>query len=205
MLFFLKAFFSFLIIVNPLDVLANFVALTVDRPLAERHAIARTATLTMTVILLAAIWLGELVLGLFDVGLPAFRVGGGIMILMTAIAMIYSRRNVMPLADSKEESGSESVAFVPLAIPIMAGPGAISLGVIYADQAGDFGGRMILTVAVATLAGLIWWVLRKGESIGDYLGANGGKILMKIVGLLLAAIGIQIIADGLMGLFPGLI
>ncbi len=206
MLFVLKAFISLLIIVNPLDALAGFFALSADRPVEERRAIARTAALAMTVILLVAVWLGQLLLVLFGISLGAFQVGGGLVVLLMAIAMLYARSSALTQtsAETDEAAGRDSIAIVPLAIPIMAGPGAISVAIHHAYHAGGIGGRIVLSGVVLLVGYVIWWILRKGETIQAFFGLTGINILRRVAGLILAAVGVQIIANGLVDLFPGL-
>ena len=206
MLFVIKAFISLLIIVNPLDALAGFFTLAAERPVEERRVIARTAALAMTVILLIAVWIGELVLLLFGISLGAFQVGGGLVVLLMAIAMLYARSSALTqtTAETDEAAGRDSIAIVPLAIPIMAGPGAISVAVHHASHASGLGGRMVLSAVVLLVGYFIWMILRKGESIHEFLGITGINILRRVAGLILAAVGVQIIANGLVDLFPGL-
>ncbi len=206
MLFVIKAFISLLIIVNPLDALAGFFTLAAERPVEERRVIARTAALAMTVILLIAVWIGELVLLLFGISLGAFQVGGGLVVLLMAIAMLYARSSALTqtTAETDEAVGRDSIAIVPLAIPIMAGPGAISVAVHHASHASGLGGRMVLSAVVLLVGYFIWMILRKGESIHEFLGITGINILRRVAGLILAAVGVQIIANGLVDLFPGL-
>ncbi len=206
MLFVIKAFISLLIIVNPLDALAGFFTLAAERPVEERRVIARTAALAMTVILLIAVWIGELVLLLFGISLGAFQVGGGLVVLLMAIAMLYARSSALTqtTAETDEAAGRDSIAIVPLAIPIMAGPGAISVAVHHASHVSGLGGRMVLSAVVLLVGYFIWMILRKGESIHEFLGITGINILRRVAGLILAAVGVQIIANGLVDLFPGL-
>jgi len=206
MLFAIKAFISLLIIVNPLDAMAGLFTLAGDRSLEERRAIARKAALAMTVILLIAVWLGELLLLLFGISLGAFQVGGGLVVLLMAIAMLYARSSALTQtsAETSEAASRDSVAIVPLAIPIMAGPGAISVAVHHSSHAGGMGGRIVLSLVVLLVGYSIWMILRKGEAINEFFGVTGINILRRVAGLILAAVGVQIIANGLIDLFPGL-
>ncbi len=206
MIFVIKAFISLLIVVNPLDAVSGYFALTAQRPVEDRLRIARTAAIAMTVALLAAVWLGELLLNLFNISLGAFQVGGGLVILLMAVSMLHARTSALAqtAAEADEAAGREDIAIVPLAIPLMAGPAAISMAVVIANQAGGIGGRMVFSMVVGGVGFAIWWILKKAQSIDDYFGVTGINIMQRVAGLILAAIGVQIIANGLIALFPGL-
>ncbi len=206
MLFLFKAFVSLLIVVNPIDSLTYYFALTADRPPQERQAIARMATLAATAFLLAAIWLGSLVLDIFGIGVGAFEVGGGLILLLMAISMLQARPSAMARTRAEEEEAAEleNIAVVPLAMPLIVGPGVISMAILLADEAGGILGRIELTVIAVLVMGILWWLLQKAEPVADFLGVTGANILLRIAGLILAGIAVQIIANGLVTLFPGL-
>lgn len=185
-----------------------FLALTSDRSHEERHAIARTAALTVLLVLLAALWGGDVVLRFFGIGIPAFRVGGGLLIMLMAIAMLHARQS--HAAHTEDEAAEamerEAIGVVPLGIPLMAGPGAISLVIVIAHQVASIMDRLWLSLCVAAVAVIVWIVLHLAEPIGSALGVTGLNIMVRIMGLLLAAIGVQILAEGgvvlVLGLLP---
>ncbi|BCX81778.1 multiple antibiotic resistance protein [Methylomarinovum caldicuralii] len=208
MLFLFKALISLLVVVNPIDSTIYFLTLTADRPAEERRAIVHKAVTAATVFLLAAIWFGELLLSLLGISIGAFAVGGGLMMLVMAMAMAMLQARPSALertpAETEEAAGRESIAIVPLAMPLMVGPGVLSMAVLLADQAGGIGGRIGLTLVAGVVMGILWWLLRKAEPVVDWLGETGANVLIRIAGMILAAISVQIIADGLVQLFPGL-
>jgi len=202
---FAKALVGVLAIVNPLGAIPVFLSLSANQPPVARKRIARIGALAVGVILIIAIWAGDLVLTFFGIGVPAFRAGGGLLILLMAIAMLHARQSHTRQNPEEAESDAdrEDIAVVPLAIPLMAGPGAISLVIVDAQAAGA-GGRLILSAGVAAVALAVWAALRLAAPIGEKLGVTGLNIATRIMGLLLAAIGIQMLAEGLVKLFPGL-
>ena len=206
MLFLFKAFVSLLIVVNPIDSLTYFFALTADRPAPERQAIARTAVIAASGFLLASIWFGELVLDVFGISIGAFEVGGGLIPLLMAISMLQAKPSAMERtpAEAEEAAEMENIAVVPLAMPLIVGPGVISMAILLADESGGFFGRIELTVIAAVVMGILWWLLQKAEPVADFLGVTGANILLRVAGLILAGIAVQIIANGLVTLFPGL-
>ncbi len=195
---YLQAFVGFLAIVNPMGAVPIFLALTSDRATAERRGIARSAALTVLSVLLAALWGGDAVLRFFGIGIPAFRVGGGLLIILMAIAMLHARpSHAAHTEDEAAEAGErEAIGVVPLGVPLMAGPGAISLVIVTAHQLASFPDRLWLSLCVFVVATIVWFALHLAEPIGRVLGVTGLNIMVRIMGLFLAAIGAQILAEG---------
>ena len=204
--YYAKALVGILVIVNPMGAIPIFLSLCEGRPLPQCRQIAKTSSIAVAVILLVAAWGGELILDLFGIGIPAFRTGGGLLILLMAIAMLHARQSQarQTPAEQQEATLRENIAIVPLAIPLMAGPGAISLVIVDAHQLSDWIGRSVLSGGILLVAGLVWICLRLAAPIGKQLGITGLNLSTRIMGLLLTAIGIQMIANGLTQLLPGL-
>jgi len=201
-----KIFIGILAIVNPLGVIPVFLTLSAGRPVQECKRIARVSATAVACILIIAVWIGGPLLNFFGISIPAFRAGGGLLILLMAIAMLHAKQS--HACHSPEEAAAsqnkEDIAVVPLAIPLMAGPGGISLVIIDAHQAANWSELLILSACVVAVSLLVWLALRLAEPIGRHLGITGLNIATRTMGLLLSAIGVQMIANGLTGLFPGL-
>jgi multiple antibiotic resistance protein len=149
---------------------------------------------------------GEHALGFFGITIASFKVGGAILILLIAISMMHaapSGERQTP-EEAKEAEDKESIAVVPLALPLLSGPGAISTTIIYAAQSpslAHLGG----VVACCLLVALTTWVaLRAATPIGGRLGKTGINVVIRIMGLLLAAVAAEIFASGIVVLLPGL-
>jgi len=203
---FLKSFVAILAIVNPLGIVPIFLALTQSDSLTERRQVARMTAFSVGIILLIAAFAGEIVLKFFGIGIPSFRVGGGILVLLMAVSMLHAKQSRIRQSPSEAESAEDKdhVAVVPLAIPLMAGPGAISVAIINGHQATSFQSQMLLAVGILSVALISLIALYLAESIGKALGVTGLNIATRIMGLILAAIGVQMIAQGLIVLLPGL-
>jgi len=201
-----KALIGALAIVNPLGAIPVFLSLCGDRTPAECHQTARRSAVAVAVVLISATWAGDAILRFFGIGIPAFRTGGGLVILLMAIAMLHARQSHtrQTQAEADEASDKENIAIVPLAIPLMAGPGAISLVIIDAHQAANWSDRLILSVGILAVCIAVWLALRLATPIGEKLGTTGLNISTRVMGLLLAAIGIQMLTSGLTRLLPGL-
>ena len=203
---FLKSFVAILAIVNPIGIVPIFLALSHNDSEAERKHTARITALSVGIILLIAAFAGEVILSFFGIGLPSFRVGGGILVLLMAISMLHAKQSRIRQSPSEAEYAEEKdhIAVVPLAIPLMAGPGAISVAIIHGHQAASLQSQLILGGSILSVALLSLISLYLAESIGKALGVTGLNIATRIMGLILAAIGVQMIALGLVKLLPGL-
>jgi len=193
-------------IVNPLGALPVFLSMS-DKtdPDADMRTINRAAVAVALILLISA-WTGEALLGFFGITIDAFRVGGGLLILLMGISMLHGKQSHVQHCpnESEEVAYKEDISVVPLAIPLMAGPGAISLVILDANKIHTFGGEVVLALAIITVAAIAWLVLLIAEKMRDKLGVIGLNIATRIMGLILAAIGVQFMADGIKQLLPGL-
>ncbi|WP_020676708.1 MarC family protein [Geopsychrobacter electrodiphilus] len=203
---FVKSLIGVLAIVNPLGVIPIFLALSSDRTPVECQRIARGSAFSVAVVLMVAIWAGDMILGFFGISLSAFSCGGGLLVLLMGINMLHAKQShVRHTPDEAEEADNkENISVVPLAIPLMAGPGAISLVIVDAHQAAGWSGRLILSVGIVIVACTVWQTLRLATPIGKKMGITGLNIATRVMGLLLVAIGVQMMTSGLAILLPGL-
>ena len=192
-------------VLDPFFAVPIFVSVTARRSAAERLALARVVTVTVFGVLAGSALFGEALLRLIGAGLPAFSVGGGLVLLLMALAMLNARAGgVRQSAEEAEElEAGELSGVVPLAVPLLAGPGAISTTVI-AAQARGVVHLAAMVVCIAVVCALLWLALRFAHRLAPRLGTTGLNIATRLLGLLLAAIAIQTMAEGLVQLFPGL-
>ena len=209
---FVKTFVGLVSLMNPLGAIPIYLGFCNNKPDALCKRIPHVAGISILIILLISIWLGDALLQLFGISIEAFQAGGGILILLMAIHMLEAKQT--PVKQTEEESRelSEteiknmlSVAIVPLAIPLMAGPGTISFSIIQGNGLAEIpGGRLVLSLVVIAAAATAWLSLFLAEPIGRKLGETGLNIVKRLMGMVLAAIGVQMIAHGLIKLMPGL-
>ena len=195
-----------LAVVNPLGALPVFLSMTdKNDPKADNRTIRRAA-MAVALILLISAWTGESLLGFFGITINAFRAAGGLLILLMGIAMLHGKQSHVQHSPDEAESinGKEDISVVPLAIPLMAGPGAISLVILDANKIHSWQGDIKLLLAIISVAAIAWVVLLIAEKMRDKLGTIGLNIVTRIMGLILAAIGVQFMADGITHLLPGL-
>ena len=193
-------------ILNPLGTIPIYLSLMADRRPDEMHRTALKAAVAVAVILTLAVWVGDALLSFFGIGIPAFRIGGGLLVLFIAIAMFDARISPARHTDAEqvEAEAKNDIAVVPLAIPLLAGPGAISLTIVDAHQVAGLADKIVFSLGIVCVAAIVWMILRLAEPIGARLGTGGLNIATRVMGLILAAMAVQFMADGMLELFPGL-
>ena len=192
-------------VLDPFLAVPIFLALTAERGAGERARLVRVVAITVFCVLAGSALFGEQLLLLIGASLPAFRVGGGLVLLLMSLAMLNAQAG--GVRQSQEEAralqSGELSGVVPLAVPLLAGPGAISTTII-AAQAGGAAHFAAILLCIAAVCALTWISLRLAAPIGARMGTTGLNIATRLLGLLLAALAIQTMAEGLRQLFPGL-
>jgi len=186
-----------LAVVNPLGALPIFLSMTnKNDPKADERTIRRAA-IAVALILLISAWAGESLLGFFGITIDAFRTAGGLLILLMGITMLHGKQSHVQHHPSEAESvkDKEDISVVPLAIPLMAGPGAISLVILNANKIHGWQGDIKLVLAIVSVAAIAWLVLMIAEKMRDKIGTIGLNIITRIMGLILAAIGADSFGD----------
>jgi multiple antibiotic resistance protein len=192
-------------VLDPFLAVPIFVSVTAGERLRDRLRLANVVTLTVFLVLAGSALFGERLLRLIGASLPAFQVGGGLVLLLMALAMLNAQVGEIrqTRAEARELRSREYSGVVPLAVPLLAGPGAIGTTII-AAQAGGIAHGALLALCIALVCALLWVVLRLAHGIAGRMGTTGLNIATRLLGLLLAAIAIQTMAEGLRVLFPGL-
>ncbi len=206
---YIKLFTTLLAIVNPLGVIPIFVSLTGSLAEEERKRIVRTTSITVAVVLITATLIGKPLLNFFGVSIASFKVGGGALLMLMAIDMMQARYNninhVNQTPEEAEEAGEKaSIAVVPIALPLLAGPGAISTVIIYADESFQPLHIGMIIISCLLIALLTWISLKTAGPVRKMLSRTGINIATRLMGLLLAAIAVEFITGGLLQLLPGL-
>ncbi len=202
-----QIFVSLIAIVNPVMGVPMFVSLTNQMPSNERHRAARSTAITVTAVLGISIVAGDTILGFFGINVMDFSIAGGILILLMAINMLNARTDAgarISADERLEASHRSSVAIVPIGIPLLAGPGAISTAIIVADNAPTLQHRGILLGLCVVIGLLTYLTLRVSRGLSRLFGITGMNIFNRIMGLLLAAVAVSFIVGGIQHLFPGL-
>jgi MarC family membrane protein len=199
---YMKMFIGLVVILNPMLAVPVFITLTDDQNDRQRMSNARRTALAVGVVLTVSALLGQEVLDLFGISIDSFRVGGGLLILLMAVSMMYARMSGAQHTDQENEEAlaKGDVAVVPLAIPLLAGPGAISTAIIYAHRDPAWM-HAILIGEIWVTALLVWLTLRSAVPISRALGTTGINIATRLMGLLLSAIAVEFIVNGLKGMW----
>ena len=196
--FALITFTSVLFIVDPFAAVPSYLVMTQSETADERRRTARRACIAMAVLLIVFAAGGQLIFRAFGITLPAFRVAGGLILWFVAVDMLRGQRSTQESREELAEGvAKEDVAITPLAIPVLAGPGAISTVMVLAGEAKDLGHGTVVYLAIVLTALISYWSLRLAERLVAYLGQTGIRVMTRIMGLLLAAVATQFILTGL--------
>lgn len=202
-----RFFTALLVILNPFAAIPFFLSLTHGYTATERSKAAMITSISVAIVLSLSAMFGETMLTLLGTSLPSFRVGGGLVLLLMALTMLRAQPDQMRTtsAEAAAAESRESIAVVPIAIPLLAGPGSISTVIIEAHRAGSDNHSFWIVIVILMLALLLWSVLRLATPIGRMLGPIGLNILNRLFGLILTAIAIEVMSNGLRELFPVLV
>jgi multiple antibiotic resistance protein len=203
-----KSAFALFAIVDPVGVIPIFLMATQGYTLTQSHYAARIAALTVLGVLSLFIFVGEPLLMFLGIRLAAFSVAGGLLLLLLALSMVQA--HVSPQRQTEDEAAEaeekDSVGAVPLGVPLLAGPGAITHVIVASGAAqGSVMHQGMLLIPVALVALSVWLAFRAAPVIARRLGRTGIHVVTRLMGLIIAAISIEMIASGLGTLFPGLL
>jgi multiple antibiotic resistance protein len=195
--FALVTFTSVLFIVDPVAAIPTYLVITQQESPTERRRTARRACIAMTVLLVVFGATGTMLFRAFAITLAAFRTAGGLILWYVAMDMLHGERRTQEGRDELYEGQiKEDVALTPLAIPMLAGPGAISTAIVLAGQAHGAAQSAVVYASII-LTGLLSYVsLRLGEPLLGRLGKTGIRVVTRIMGLILAAVAVQFVFSG---------
>jgi len=202
---YLEILTAIIVIVDPFGLIPIFISITADETEREKARTAKVAVTAAAIVLIVSILAGGPLLRFFGISIASFKVAGGILIFLTAVSMINARISSSKNTpeETKEAVEKENVAVVPLAVPLLAGPAAISTVIIYSHKQPGLAMKGFLIGSVVLVALGTWVLLRLSSAISRKLGRTGLNNTTRLMGLILAAIAIEFIAGGLLQLFPG--
>lgn len=195
----IAAFTTLFIIIDPPGLAPLYIALTQGMTGEQRRRIALRACLTAGGLMLMFLFLGEAVLGFVGISMPAFRIAGGVMLFLTALDMLFQRRQ-QRRQENADEGGQEhhdDPSVFPLAIPLIVGPGAITTIILLAGQADGAADFLAITGVLAANLVAVFLTFLAAPFVERVLGKVGINVLTRILGMLLAALAVQFILDGL--------
>jgi multiple antibiotic resistance protein len=199
---------SIFFLVDPFAAIPSFLAITQNADAARRRRMARKGALTAFIVLTSFAVAGQLIFKMFGITLPAFEIAGGMILLLIGLDMLEARRSPTQetTGDTEEATAKEDAGIVPLGIPMLAGPGAISSVMVLVGQVPQLWnwemGAILGSIAFTAL--VTYWVLAAAGRVRDVLGETGIRILVRIMGLLLVALAMQYFVNGLtdLGIIP---
>lgn len=210
-----KLIVAFMVLINPFGALSIYLDLTRNHSKRERRKIARVATLAVFIVITVFAVSGGFLLKLLGISVGSFQVGGGILVLLIAISMMSGNDNPAKpdlgteegreiTISAKSKDNGMAIAVVPIAIPMMVGPGGISTVIIYASAAQNYWDVVNIILAGFIISIACYLTLVASAKVSKWLGDTGLNILNRIMGMLLAAVSVEIIVAGLKSIFPQL-
>ncbi len=199
-----KLFLALLALVNPLGAVPIFISLTQGMAREERRKTVFTAATSVALVIVLSGLLGQKIIDFFGISIGSLQVGGGLIILLTSLSMLNAKEGGargMP-EEAAEAETKASIAVVPLAIPFLTGPGSISTVIVYASRIKGWAQYLGLFACAVAMAVLVVIALSMAGRIAKLLGRSGINIATRLMGLILAALAVEIIVDGLQRLLP---
>jgi MarC family membrane protein len=192
-------FTSILFIVDPFAVIPTFLAMTVRDSPEQRRVLARRGAWTCAITLIAFALGGSLIFKIFGITIGAFKIAGGVLIGLNALDMVQARRSQQreTAIETAEGIQKDDIGIMPLGVPMLAGPGAISTVMVLALGAKSTAATITVYISIVLTALITYWVLAAASLVERRLGQTGMRILTRLMGLVLAAIAVQFIIDGI--------
>jgi len=202
----ISALLTLFVVVDPVGLVPTFLAVTEDLPRRARRSVAVRSSIIAGAILIGTALIGDWLLRTLSISLPAFRIAGGLLLFSIASEMVFGVRLRRESREAEEavEEHVRNIAAFPLAIPLLAGPGAITATVLLAGRAG--GNPMLIAVligVVALVAAACFVAFLFAERIGRAIGLTGNIVLSRLLGVLLAALAVQYVVDGVRTVLNG--
>ena len=196
-----KFFIAMIAIVDPLAILPVYAQLTAKLEVEEKTRLARRVAVATIAALLVALFLGQYILSFFGISIASFRIAGGLLLMIMAFQLIY-----LPVAEQIDNESGDSIdtrVVVPLAIPLLAGPGAFSTVIVFSFRNDTWWHFALISLCILVIGMITWITLHMAGRILRYVSATGIAITVKVMGLVMAAIAVEFIANGVRALIAG--
>jgi multiple antibiotic resistance protein len=190
---------SIFVLVDPLAAIPTFLVMTADSTRMRRRHMAVRAAWTCFIVLALFGIAGSFIFNMFGITLPAFKIAGGIILGLIGLDMVQARRSPTKetASDTEESLEKEDVGIIPLGIPMLAGPGSISTVMVLVSQASDWPHGIVIFIAIAFTSAISYVILAAADRVRSFLGETGIRILTRMMGLLLTAIAVQFVLNGI--------
>lgn len=203
------ALFSFIAtlfsMMNPIGNIGVFAGMTADRPVADSRKIAWNCAIAVAITLLIVVWAGPRLLTLFGVTVDTLRAAGGLIVLVIGLHMLFNKSQHKHSAEELEDAqAQESIAVVPLAIPMVAGPGTMAAVLVAAQQESAILSKVEISLVIVGFSVLVGVLFSFASPIANRIGESGMGVVTRVMGMILAAIAMGMLTEGLKALLPGL-
>lgn len=204
---YIKFFVSLCALVNPIGMIPIFTTMTNSHSFSERKKTNLIANFSACLILLISLFFGSNILNIFGISINSFRIAGGILIISIAFSMISGEfiSKIETKKGSKEKKETDNISVVPLAMPLIAGPGAISSTIVWSTYYPTWMNLFGCSLAICLFSFVCWLCFQVAPCVVQILGKTGINIITRIMGLLLMSLGIEFISIGVSAIFPGLL
>ena len=199
--FFFYSFVTLFVIVDPVMNVPIFAALLDRTEKKEYERIVRKAVIIAAVVLIIFTYSGNLIFNLLGIEMYSFRIAGGILLFIISLEMLFGKRTKTKITEEEEEEWREDIAVTPLAVPLLTGPGAITSGIVLYSSAQTLAQKMMLIVAIMAVFFAAYLILKNSKKVFEFLGNTGNKVISRIMGILLAAISVQFVVDGVIEIY----
>ena len=196
---YITLFVGLFAMMNPFGNAAIFLSMTSADKNTDIKKVARTCTNAVAIILIVTVWVGTYLLELFGISINALTVAGGIIVLLIGLNMLSSNSSA-----STSSSSSVNIGVVPLAMPLIAGPGAMATVLGHTSLLQTWESKIMVSIVCVAMALVIGIILRFSQKLVDLIGESGLDVVTRVMGLVICGIAIQLLADGLPKLLPGL-
>jgi len=195
----INQFAIFFVVVDPIGVALMFYLMTTRLSEQSRRQIALRAVMISTLILLVFFFAGDVMLGLLGVGAPAFRIAGGILFFLLAIDMVFARQSGLRSTTAREQAEAQSrddISVFPLAFPLISGPGAMTTVLLMAGESRTLPATLGMVGIIGVVMALAFLALWQSHRLNRVLGETGSNVVGRLLGLILAALAVQYVIDG---------
>jgi multiple antibiotic resistance protein len=203
---FIKAFAALFSIVNPLGAMPVFLSMTVRETPAERAMIVTKASIYLVVILLVSLFVGSYIMTFFGISINAMRIAGGFIILGSGFSMLggyFAKSRYIDKMVKSDAVSKADISLTPLALPMLAGPGSISLLIGYGTRLDDWQGYLTIVAAILITGIVSFLILRVSPRLVSYLGESGLNSISRIMGFIVVCVGVQYIINGIQAVLHG--
>lgn len=198
---FVAALFSMM---NPIGGLGIFAGMTADKDEKEANAIAKKCAIAAAITLLVVIWAGGFILNIFGINVSEIRVAGGLIVLLIGLNMLFDKHDHRSVKNEPDSQNEESIAVVPLAIPLVAGPGTMATVLVAAQHQAGVVAKIELSVVAILICVFTGLLFSFAKPIANKIGNNGMAVASRIMGMILMAIAVGMLSEGLLEMLPAL-